>query len=104
MSAGTWRKRNRRVPWVGVKTGAAPGKTAQRVPCEAAIRPRGLTPGHHGRRAPHAAGSVIYGRREREAAHASIDRGGIKKLWDIRAEYYSAIKKNDILPCQHRWT
>lgn len=85
MSARTWRKRNRRAPWVGTRTGAAPGENSAERPQEAKNRaaPRGSHP-TAGSSPQDAAGDVppVPQAAERGGSRRVHDGGRIKKSWD----------------------
>ena len=53
---------------------------------------------------PNAYSSIIYNSQVMETAQISMTDEWIKKIWNVHTpEYYSAIKKNEILPFATSW-
>ena len=108
---------------VGMQAGAAPLENSMEVPQETknrtTLRPHNCTTRHlstgyrfavlKGHMHPHVSSSTINNRQSMERAQMSMDEW-IKKMWHIyiyickhTMEYYSAIKKNEILPFATTW-
>lgn len=61
---------------------------------------------HSPKGTPHqgASSGLVHDSHDREAAHVSIDRRRDKRMWCVyTVEYYSAVKKDEVLPCPTTW-
>ena len=114
------RMRRKRIPFallVGMQAGAATLENSMEVPQKTKNRTtlwpsngttRYLSKGYRcavlkGHMHPHVSSSTINNRQSMERAQMSMDEW-IKKMWSMfTLEYYSAIKKNEILPFATMW-
>ena len=114
-----WRKRNHHALLVGMQTGVATLENSMEVPQKTkhriTLRPRNCTTRHlskgyrcavsKGHVHPNVNSSTINNSRSMERAQMSIDGWMDKEdvVYIYTMEYYSAIKKNEILPSATTW-